>query len=140
VFAYWNESFAGSPRPAVTLSLTDEGYRLAPALQRRPALKADEMARRVAEIRTAWTEPRPFPPTELWDAMLDLIYRGQAQQVPALLDCAWPGDALGRNVFNQYFADQLYTSPWADEVDALNDGTLYDTFRTAPAPCTLPAA
>lgn len=139
-FAYWNSSFMGSPAPDVLLSLGEEGYAVNAALQRRPAWSGAEMAAKVAAIRADWTTSRRFPPPALWDGMLELIYRGQAHQVPALLDCTWPGDALGRSVFLTYFNEKMYASDYYTQIDALNDGTLYDVFRAEPAACTLPGA
>ncbi len=120
-FAYWNESFAGSPAPHVALAW--DGERFAPSLPHmaRNAIAPDSLAALTADVRAdpSWTS-RSFPPTAYWGTLLDLLYAGQGAEAAAFAERAWPGDKLGRAVFLGWFADQLRRSPYHDFVWATN--------------------
>lgn len=134
-FAYWNSSFMGSPAPEVVLVPGEEGYRMSESLARRPPLPADSVRRQVTRVRGEWDEARRFPPLSLWGAMVEMVYGGNAAQVPGFVACAWKGDATGREVFLRYFRDQLVESHFYEELDRLNGGNLYGVFRSDDADC-----
>ena len=134
-FAYWNTSFMGSPSPEVVLAPGEDGFRMAERFARRPPLSADSVRRQVGRVRGEWAEARRFPPESLWEVMVEMVYGGNAAQVGAFVECAWKGDATGREVFLRYFRDQLLRSPFFEDLDALNEGSLYDAFRSEGAGC-----
>lgn len=134
-FAYWNTSFNGSPAPEVVLEPGEGGYRLAERFARRPPLSADSVRRQVARVRGEWNEARRFPPVLLWEVMVGMVYGGNAAQVGPFVECAWKGDATGREVFLRYFRDQLLRSPFYEDLDALNGGNLYGAFRSEGVGC-----
>lgn len=134
-FAYWNTSFMGSPAPEVVLVPGEYGFRMAERYARRPPLSADSVRRQVSRVRGEWAEDRRFPPASLWAAMVEMVYGGNAAQVGAFVECAWKGDATGREVFLRYFRDQLMRSPFFEDLNSLNEGGLYDALRSEGAGC-----
>ncbi|HEU0077796.1 MAG TPA: hypothetical protein VFQ76_09135 [Longimicrobiaceae bacterium] len=134
-FAYWNTSFMGSPSPEVVLAPGEDGWGMAERFARRPPLSADSVRRQVARVRGEWNEAHRFPPVSLWRVMVEMVYGGNAGQVGPFVECAWKGDATGREVFLRYFRDQLLRSPFYEELDALNGGNLYDAFRGEGTDC-----
>jgi hypothetical protein len=138
-FAYWNTSFAGSPAPEVVLEPGEDGFRLAERFARKPPLPADTVRARVARVRDEWTGERRFPPVLLWATMIEMIYGGNAAQVPGFVDCAWKGDATGKEVFLRYFHDQLMQSPYYAELGALNGGDLHGALDGAGGGCSVAA-
>lgn len=117
-FAYWHESFAGSPAPTVVLAW--DGRALAPstAHMRRTPLRDLPAA---ADVRAdpSWTARR-FPPTDYWATLLDLLYAGRGADAARFAEDAWAGDDLGRTVFLRMLADRLWQSPYADAVVTMN--------------------
>ncbi len=121
-FAYWHESFAGSPAPTVVLAW--DGRALAPSAvhMRRTPLPDLPPADRV-RADPAWSTRR-FPPTDYWATILDLLYAGRGADAARFADEAWPGDALGRAVFLRMLVDQLWRSPYVDTVLDMNEGAV----------------
>jgi hypothetical protein len=121
-FAYWRESFAGSPAPAVILQFEDDGksgnYHLALDKMRRPEPSQDEWKKATKEARDAFTENNPFDEgigPELWGHMLNLIYSGHSDLAWKLFDEAWPTKKSGKEKFLSDFCSQLKISPyWPD--------------------------
>ncbi len=119
-FAYWNESFAGSPAPRVVLTWDGERFAPDPDRMTEPPLPAAELARLVAETRADAAWASAFPPSAYWGTLLDLLYAGRGAQAAAFARDAWPGDALGQAVFLRWFADQLGQSPYGTDVADFN--------------------
>ena len=115
-FAYWNESFAGSPAPRVVLTWDGERFAPDPDRMTEPPLPAGDFSRLVAETRADAAWASAFPPSAYWGTLLDLLYAGRSAQAAAFARDAWPGDALGRAVFLRWFSDQLSQSPYGTDV------------------------
>jgi|GEM_PF-5540127 len=117
-FAYWNESFAGSPAPTVVLAWDGERLAASPEHMRRTQLPDLPSA---ADVRAddAWAATR-FPPTAYWATLLDLLYAGRGAEAARFADEAWAGDAIGRTVFLRMLADRIWQSPYASAVAAMN--------------------
>ena len=117
-FAYWHESFAGSPAPTVVLAW--DGAALAPSPDHMRRMPLPDLPT-AADVRAdaAWSTTR-FPPTAYWGTLLDLLYAGRGADAARFAEDAWPGDALGRTVFLRMLADQLWQSPYADAVVTMN--------------------
>lgn len=117
-FAYWHESFAGSPTPTVVLAW--DGQRLTPSPEhmRRTPLPDLPTADDV-RADSAWTTSR-FPPTTYWGTLLDLLYAGRGADAARFAEDAWAGDAIGRTVFLRMLSTRLWESPYADAVVDMN--------------------
>jgi len=110
-FAYWNASFADSPAPLVVLSYDParREYAADALAMRKPPPAADELAQQAAKLRKIYEELRPDElNSDLWSAMLDLIYAGNAASARSLLDQAWPPDKPDKDAFLKDFIKQLW--------------------------------
>jgi hypothetical protein len=120
-FAYWNESFAGSPAPRVVMKWKNGRYVLAADLMRKPAPSAAELAQDAARVRTSVNDyARDMPPSTLWRQMLDLIYTGHESLAWEFFDSAWPEDLPGKDKFLADFKRELARSPYWPDVRALS--------------------
>lgn len=123
-FAYWNESFAGSPFPRVVLAWNGERLAASPDHMRAPP--PADLDARAARVRAdgAWAARR-FPPSAYWGALLELVSTGQPAAAARFAESAWAGDAVGRGVFMRWFRETLFRSPFADGYEALAGDWLF---------------
>ena len=137
-FAYWNASFADSPAPLVILSYDPARGEYAadgPAM-RKPAPSADALAQQAAKIRKIYEELQPDDlDAELWGAMLDQIYAGNAASARTLLDLAWPPDRPGKDAFLKDFTKQLWDGTTWRRFDLARVLAASDAF---PPPAAVP--
>jgi hypothetical protein len=136
-FAYWNASFADSPAPLVVLSYDPARREYAADAQamRKPAPAANELAQQAAKLRKIYEELRPDElNSDLWSAMLDLIYAGNAASARALLDQAWPPDKPDKDTFLKDFTKQLWEGTTWRQFDLARVLAASDTFPPPPAP------
>ncbi len=119
-FAAWKAGIAQSPAPKVILRFTHGGYQLAPELMRKPPTPPAELAARATALQQRQEWQAGLPPPEVWGAMLDLIYSGNARQAWELLDQAWRGEAAEKAEFLHEFRAQLATSPYWPQIKAMN--------------------
>jgi hypothetical protein len=125
-FAYWHAAFADSPAPDVILKYGGRKYEMAADLMRRPARGTQELNELAADIISSpeWEDDYERVPVRLWAEMLDLIYTGNMAQAWILLDLAWPEGVEGKQEFLDAFKAQLQTSPFWQDIQALNqEGT-----------------
>lgn len=135
-FAYWWQSFAGSPNHSVVLRYIDDnkdgGYHLAMDKMSTPApteeewQKATDAVRRELDLERQhmWNEL----PDVLWQEVLDLIYTDHSELAWKFLDEVGPMARQGRFPDLADFCSRLKTSPyWSD---------LEPTLRNTPPACT----
>jgi hypothetical protein len=122
-FAYWHASFADSPAIVLVYDWTDGAYRFAPDLTRRSSWPPAEIRKRATGIRWKGPGPEGVPP-EFFTAMLDLIGTGNAAQVAAFVELAWPARRSGKSEFLREFYGQLRRSSHWRELEQLNGGAL----------------
>jgi len=123
-FAYWIVSFAESPFTPVVLHWRDGAFRLNLAAMRKPPPTETALAAAAAAIRAEDRWREGGPPPLLWERMAAQIFAGNAPAAWRLLDLAWPAAVAGRDRFAADFRDQLKTSPWWDDLVALNPAGL----------------
>jgi hypothetical protein len=137
-FAYWNASFADSPAPLVILSYDPARREYAADAQamRKPAPSADELAEQAAKLRKIYEglHPDELDP-DLWGAMLDLIYAGNAASARALLDQAWPPGRPDKDAFLKDFTKQLWEGTTWRQFDLARVLAASDAF---PQPAVAP--
>jgi hypothetical protein len=125
-FAYWWTCFADSPAPRVILRYCSGAYKPATDLMRKPAPTQREMEEHLHRVRKGegWAEKNGYyettPPSHLWGYMLDLIYSGNAVSAWKFLDRAWPQSMAGKDEFVRAFKEQLATSEYWPEIEAMN--------------------
>ncbi len=121
-FAYWKTSFNQSPVQNVIFRFCKGRYRLADDLMRKPPPTREtlrQMAQKISAPSADWTEN---PPPVLWEAMLDLIYTGNAQSAWKLLDMTWPKGLAGKKQFLKEFKERLASGQYWDQVKLMNEG------------------
>jgi len=122
-FAYWRAGFLESPAPRVVLKYDGSRYAMAPNLMRKPPLSQDEFVQVATEIAAsleAELAEQREPGNRLAQRMLDLIYSGNMEQAWELADLSWPKGDGGKAAFLRDFRSQLATSPFWDELQAMN--------------------
>ncbi len=142
-FSNWNFSSASSPRIRVILRIKDGKLRLANDLMKAPAPTATYMNKIIAETKTAMQPPKEGDaqeadssqsdkitmPFDLPANMLELIYSGNGKSAWEFLDSVWPKrdltyegekDPVTKQQFIEQFKKQLATSPYWNDVKALN--------------------
>lgn len=134
-FAYWWESFAGSPVHPIVLRFIDDnrggGYHLALEKMARPAPSAaewaDALSRVSHELQLNETNMANDLPNVLWQEVLDLIYSGHADLAWKFLREVGPKAQQGNYPDLGVFCSTLKTSPyWLD---------LRETMQDAPTSC-----
>jgi hypothetical protein len=132
-FAYWPQSFAGSPSASVILRFQNDpqggSYRLALDKMRKPAPRKADWNKSLAEARDKFSDNVWDFTTggTLWNTVLNLLYDGHADLAWRFLDEAWPRKMKGKQRWLNDFCSRLKTSPyWPD---------LAPTLRNAPAAC-----
>jgi len=90
---FGGDCFAGSPRPSVVLSFDKAEARFVPDKQimSKPPLSRDQLDKLSLKYKhdPMWSE-ESHPPSELFAAVLELIYRGNEKQAWELFDVSWP--------------------------------------------------
>jgi hypothetical protein len=137
-FAYWNASFADSPAPLVVLSYDHARREYAADLpaMRKPAPSADELVQQAAKLRKIYEQLRPDElNSDLWGAMLDLIYAGNAASARGLLDQAWPPGRPDKDAFLKDFTKQLWEGTTWRQFDL---GRVLAASESFPPPAAAP--
>lgn len=122
-FAYWPAGFVESPSPMVVLKYNGTRYEMAPNLMREAPLSQDELVQVATEIAAsleAELAAQRIPGSRLAQQMLDLIYSGNMEQAWELFDLSWPKGDGGKAAFLRDFRSRLATSPFWDELQAMN--------------------
>jgi len=122
-FAYWRTGLFDSPSPLVVLKYNGSQYAMAPNLMRKPPLSQDELMQVATEIAApldAELAAQSDLGTRLAHRMLDLIYSGNMGQAWELVDLAWPKSDGGKSAFLRDFQSRLATSPFWDDLQAMN--------------------
>ncbi|MFZ5596006.1 MAG: hypothetical protein ACOY31_03205 [Bacillota bacterium] len=131
-FLRWKADYYDSPAPAIVLTYKNGGYHLAADIMKHPVDEEDFdyhvrlVEREMQKLGYSGTRQRysqndwGIPPS-LWGYMLDLIYSGNMNRAWDFLDRAWPEEKSGQDDFSRQFAEQLKTSPYWDEVSAMNE-------------------
>lgn len=144
-FDGWKFCSAGSPRLRVAMRFKDGKARLATDLMKTPPPTASYMNKIVAETIKAMQPPKEgdpnyvdtqgsddvILPTEMVGNMLELIYSGNGQSAWQYLDQVWPKrdltyqstaekETVNKAQFVEQFKQQLATSPYWNDVKALN--------------------
>ena len=129
-YAYWNTSFAGSPRPQIYLSFDPEQNRFVmnTKLMKLPIPEQDKLDEWVARIKTDWaTHPETF-----WWYMLELIYKGNLAAAKELMEAVWPPDTemhppnsgdnqtYSKDEFWNALIEKIGESQFAEEIFAMN--------------------
>jgi hypothetical protein len=135
VWAYWNTSYASSPRPGVILSWDGNSWSFSQVLNRRRPPPETEL--RLVEARLKpLLNAGLWDGSELWMQMLELIYHGSADRAHEMLVNAWPEGAVwegqSRERFWADFRAQLARSKFSEAIYALNAGQRID-LRPEPA-------
>jgi hypothetical protein len=142
----WNASLAESPAPRVILKARNGAFAFAGDLMRRPPPPPEELGEIAASVRghESWgaadaasavlraaagsssvkSRAAGGPPALLWKTMLDLVYSGQAAAAWRFLEEAWPADQPGREAFRADLESVMRTSPYWDDLRAMNPGAL----------------
>lgn len=119
-FAYRPGDFADSPVPRVVLEYDGTSYVFARELMRQDP-PDEELVYATAEgIRTMDDWHKGFPPAEIGQEMVDLIYSGNMAHALRLLDLAWPADVGGKDDFLLDLTAMLKKSPFYGEILSLN--------------------
>ena len=134
-FAYWWQSFAGSPSHSVVLRFVNDsaggGYHLALDKMKRPSPNESEWAAALARVKhelelndsNMWNDL----PDVLWQEIMNFIYTGHADLAWKFLAQVGPKAQQGSFPDLSSFCSTLKTSPyWAD---------LRKTMQGAPSSC-----
>ena len=138
-FAYWHAGFAESPAIVLVYAWTKGKYEFSPELTKRPPWSPAKMKKRAAGLH--WKGPgiEGVPP-DFWSAILDLIGTGNAAQVPAYIDLAWPAKRPGRAEFLAEFYQLLHASKHWQDLDRLNGGAAVQAERQKDLKVSVPFA
>jgi hypothetical protein len=121
-FAYWRDySFAETAVPTVQLRYRDGGYHAACDLMRLDSGGTADLRREARAAARGWRGGDP--PGALLQAVLDLIYGGEAAAGLDALERAWPGDRVSREEFRRDFLDRLRGGPCWSPPPAVRDVT-----------------
>ncbi|HTV83106.1 MAG TPA: hypothetical protein VME18_10680 [Acidobacteriaceae bacterium] len=128
-FAYWPNSFAGSPVAPIVLQFVPDGkgggsYHLALEKMRKPAPTPAEWNKSLRHARAAFSNgPWPlFLGATLWTTEMRLIYSGHSDLAWKFLNEAWPAKIPGKQSWLGDFCSRLKTSPcWLDLQPSLRD-------------------
>jgi len=123
-FAYWKTGFATSPAMRLIYAWQNGTYAFSPELTRKPALSDAELKKKAQELDWEQSEREAGAPAQFWSDMLDLINNGNANQLAAYVEAAWPSDRPGKSEFLAAFAQQLHVSKHWDDVNKLSGGNL----------------
>jgi hypothetical protein len=126
-FAYWPQSFAGSPSVPVLLRFVDDdrggSYHLALDRMKQPALTGTAWRNKVADVRGWFDDPTwAFSGGGLWQSMLELIYSGNSSEAWKLADEGWPAKVKGKAGWLRDFCGLLKTSSYFRDLDRPLDG------------------
>ncbi len=119
-FAYGPGDFSDSPVPRVILKYDGTSYAFARELMRQDPPDEDLVYATAEGIRTMDGWFTGFPPAEIGQEMVDLIYSGNMAHALRLLDLAWPADVGGKDDFLLDFTTTLKKSPFYGEILSLN--------------------
>lgn len=129
-FAYWWESFAGSPVHSVVLEFVNDSgggaFHLAIQKMAKPAPSPVEWAKALSDVRNELELNRGNMannlPNVLWQEVLDLIYTGHSNLAWKFLQQAGPGAQRGPYPDLADFCSKLKTSPyWVDLSKMMQD-------------------
>lgn len=118
-FAYWEASYAQSPKPKVIVRLKGGRFELARNLMKKPPISGIAMADEVKKYRQILEDEQTFVPA-WWGRILEFIYSGQGEQAWRFLDLTWPMRQEKKEEFKQAFQKQLAQSQWWEELKVLN--------------------
>lgn len=90
-YAYWPQSFAGSPAPRVILRWDGKAYTVAFDMMRHSRPSMQDLEVRAAEIRKRWGQEynRSYIPVELWGYALELMYGGHEDLGWQFIEMGW---------------------------------------------------
>ena len=122
-YAYELTSFAGSPAPDIILRYTDGKYEIAPDLIFTDPLTDEEFTGLVQEVQEAYKKPieegeEILSPgvwgsdASLWDAMLELTYKGHLERAMQLFGECWQKDWADKDKAIDHFWDLVGSSPY----------------------------
>jgi len=128
-FAYWHESFAGSPSPQVILTFRNGRYRMGTDIMAKPAINDEQYYAKLKEYdETApnscsdnsgvgpWKKNGQCIKSVVWTHMLDLIYTGHPKTAWSFLDRIWAGDEPTKQAFLDDFKTQLALSDYSEDL------------------------
>lgn len=133
-FAYWPQSFAGSPVAPIILKFVRDGkgggvFHLAVDKMRNPPPTPEEWKKSLVATRKTFADgawPLSIGST-LWTTEMQLIYSGHSDLAWKFLKQAWPEAVPGKQKWLGDFCSRLKTSPyWPD---------LQRTLQDMPAAC-----
>ncbi|MFZ4575751.1 MAG: hypothetical protein ACOYN0_15255 [Phycisphaerales bacterium] len=121
-FDYWKAPHAGSPFPSVFYRL--KSGRLEIAMERMlradPDLAPDKLQALATEILATHANNPAELNSDMWRAMLDLMYAGREPEAWSFFDACWPDSRAGKEDFKKEFLDVLNSSVrWRDFSNAL---------------------
>ncbi|HPW69079.1 MAG TPA: hypothetical protein PLA82_06405 [Deltaproteobacteria bacterium] len=119
-FAYEPGGFADSPAPRVILKYDGTSYVFAHDLMKQGPPDEDLVHATAESIRTMGGWLTGFPPPEIGQEMVDLIYSGNTAHALSLLDQAWPADVSGKDDFLLDLTTTLRKSPFYGEILSLS--------------------
>jgi len=122
-YAYEFTSFALSPAPAIILRYADGQYEISPDLMFTDPPTDEEFTGLVQEVRDAYKKPETegdeiLSPgvwgsdASLWDAMLELTYKGHLEQAMRLFDDCWQKDWADKDNALDHFWELVGSSPY----------------------------
>ena len=133
-FAYWNESFVGSPVMEVILKFNGQRYEVAYDLMKKPLERIDrEYDELMKEYEDkydpencrqgfAWESEDVCVKSNVWSYMLLAIYGGYPDKAWEFLDSVWSGSEEIKQEFISDFKRQLAISDYADSLPIDLDG------------------
>jgi hypothetical protein len=129
-FAYWWQSFAGSPSHSIVLQYVDNnvdgGFHLALDKMQAPAPAPEEWQKALSDVRKELQLEQKnmfnFLPDVLWQEVMDLIYTGHSDLAWKFLDEVGPKAQQKPYPDLATFCSTLKTSPyWPDLAPTLKD-------------------
>jgi hypothetical protein len=131
-FAYWQTSYAESPRPGLIWRWDNGKYRLANFHYSDYLLeeqKSEDGIRELAYLKEAINTAKynikeykynwdytEFPPAKLWGIMLDYIYAGKSNVADSIFNALWPPEIAGKEEFYKDFRGALEHGPYWKEL------------------------
>lgn len=145
-FVYWNAPYVYSPMPILFMTFQDGKFRPDIDLMRshtvdsppkfielchtmsdkkhpcnREKWKAKhtdpEILQEIAKNFSTEKQPSPY----IWNVMLDMIYRGHADDAVNFMNNVWPENITGKSKFFDEFKAQLESSPHIELIKRLNE-------------------
>jgi hypothetical protein len=122
-YAYELTSFAGSPAPDIILRYVDGQYQIAPDLMFTDPPSDEEFTGLVHDVQEAYKKPEAdgdevLSPgvwgsdASLWDAMLELTYKGHLDLGMRLFEECWQKDWADKDKALDHFWELVASSPY----------------------------